>query len=64
MAIDTLTLEDRQDVNQLTEFWSRAYLTKGDLAGGRVAEQLQSWNGNPEALSSIRALNASWICSR
>ena len=44
-------------MNQLTEFWSRPYLTKGDLAGGRVAEQLESWNGNPEALSSIPALN-------
>ena len=44
-------------MNQLTEFCSRPYLTKDDLAGGRVAEQLESWNGNPEALSSIPALN-------
>ena len=32
--------------------------------GGTVAERLERWTCNPEALSSSPTLTASWICSR
>ena len=62
LNLDTVSFHLRNVHNKILVIWYEQ--VDWALTGGSVAEPLERWTCNSEALRSSPTLTASWICSR